>query len=556
MTESRQPPRPDGSIRPGKIDAESVTAPIRQSGTDTDTGLGGLSEAVGLPANEPRGPAVGGWRDSIVAGRYRIQGLLGEGGMGEVYRAYDENLKTDVVLKVPKRECVADKVTGDRFEREIRSLVRLSHPHVVSIMDVGRHNGVPFAVMPFLEGGSLDGRRRRLEGGGHVPLGAVAAIGRWVEQIGKALDFVHQSGYLHRDVKPGNILFDRSGNAYLSDFGVVKFVNDTEQQTDAADLTATGSALGTAPYLAPEVLVGKGATPAADQYALAVTVFELICGRKPFVGTTRDRAIFSRLGQPAPDLTIVHKGVPPRLAEVVAKALASDPADRFPSCESFAEELLAAMPLGELAAATPGSPTFACPCCNQLLDVGPELAAQPFSCAHCSKLLVAHPRLVWIEPAAQDPARIGQRYQQLRAVDLGSRTVRCPACLADMRVVAGATGKGGCPTCEATLRLSANGATAELLAGPAQPVFAAAPRPFVPAVPMPPRQPELMDWQPDAPRESSIPDFVRKGDARHKRRQHEQERRRKEHTEVITGVVSLVFLAVVGYLFLAALGWL
>ena len=88
------------------------------------------------------------WRDSIVAGRYRIQGLLGEGGMGEVYRAYDENLKTDVVLKVPKRQVVADPVMGDRFEREIRSLVRLSHPHVVGIKDVGRHNGVPFAVMP------------------------------------------------------------------------------------------------------------------------------------------------------------------------------------------------------------------------------------------------------------------------------------------------------------------------------------------------------------------------------------------------------------------------
>lgn len=556
MTESRQPSRPDGSIRPGKIDAESATAPTRQSGSDTDADAFEGSGAVGLP-----GGPVERWGDSIVASRYHIRGLLGEGGMGEVYRAYDENLKTDVVLKVPKRQVVADKVMGDRFEREIRSLVRLSHPHVVGIKDVGRHNGVPFAVMPFLAGGSLDGKRRRLAGGGHAPLGAVGAIGRWVEQIGKALDFVHQSGYLHRDVKPGNILFDRSGNAYLSDFGVVKFVNDTEQQIDAADLTATGSAIGTAPYLAPEVLVGKGATSAADQYALAVTVFELICGRKPFVGTTWNQAIFSRLGQPAPDLTIVHKGVPPRLAKVIAKALASEPTDRFTSCESFAEELLAAMPLGESAAFTAASSTFACPCCNQLLEVGPQVAAQPFLCPHCSKVLVAHPRLIWIEPAVQDQVLNHQvlnrqRYQELRAVDRGGRAVKCPACLADIRLAEGAAGKGVCPVCEATLRLSADGASAELLAGPAQPVFMAAPGPFMPPLQMLPQQPEPMAWQPDDAPASIIPDFVRKGNARHLRRQHEQDQRRKEQAEVITGGVSILFIAVVGYLLLAAIGWL
>lgn len=548
MTENQQPPRPNQSNRPNKIDADAITAPIRQSGTDTDSGRVGPPPAAG---------AISGWGSSIVAGRYRVQRLLGKGGMGEVYCAFDQNLKTDVVLKVPKRELVADQATGDRFEREIRSLVRLSHPHVVRIMDVGRHNGLPFAVMPFLEGGSLEDRRPRLAAGGHAPLGPVAAIGRWVEQIGKALDFVHQSNFLHRDVKPGNILFDRNGNAYLSDFGVVKFVNEAEQQTDASDLTTTGSAIGTAPYLAPEVLLGKGATPAADQYALAVTVFELVGGRKPFVADTRDRAIFSRLGQPAPDLSLVHKSVPPRLAQAIAKALAFDPANRFPSCEAFAEELLNAMPIGEPAVTAPGNSTFACPCCNQLLEAGPELAAQPFSCPHCSKVLVAQPRLVWLEPAAKEPALIRQRYEELVVADHGGRTVRCPACLVDICVAAGVAGKGGCPSCEATLRLSADGLTAELLSPQPRPAVAAAPIPFVPSVPMPASPSEHVAWQPgnfDATPQSGIPDFVKKGDSRHKRRRHDQERRRKEKTEMILGVGSLILLAFVGYLVLLAFG--
>ena len=146
-------------------------------------------------------------------GRYRITSRLGEGGMGFVYRADDRHLHAPVVIKVPRRAMLDDPQFVERFQREIRSLVTLSHPHIGKIIDVGQHEGVPFAVMQYLDGGDLEARRPR-NAEGHPLAVSPTALRDWLPEVAGALDFVHRKGYVHRDMKPVNVLFDRERHAY------------------------------------------------------------------------------------------------------------------------------------------------------------------------------------------------------------------------------------------------------------------------------------------------------------------------------------------------------
>lgn len=170
---------------------------------------------------------------SLSAGRYEVLRKLGEGGMGAVYEATDRTLSTKVVIKVPHPAMLHDP-DFVAFYREIRLLVKLSHPHIVKVLDVGVYQGSPFAVMQHLAGGSLEGRRI-------VTGPQLLEMDRWLGDVSKALDFVHQQSYLHRDIKPGNILFDEHGNVYLSDFGIAKAVAEASAQQHT--LTGTGMVL-------------------------------------------------------------------------------------------------------------------------------------------------------------------------------------------------------------------------------------------------------------------------------------------------------------------------
>src|SRR5262245_23110583 len=158
---------------------------------------------------------------TLANGRYRITSKLGEGGMGAVFRALDQNIEADVVIKIPRLAMMEDPEFAGRFTREIRSLVRLSHPNIVKVTDVGVWEDTPFAVMQFLPGGSLEDRRPAGPGGASLHCDP-KDISRWLTGVAYALDYVHAQGYVHRDVKPGNILFDALGHAFLSDFGVAK----------------------------------------------------------------------------------------------------------------------------------------------------------------------------------------------------------------------------------------------------------------------------------------------------------------------------------------------
>jgi serine/threonine protein kinase len=193
----------------------------------------------------------------ISDGRYKVLERIGIGSMGQVYRAHDRHLRTEVVIKCPAPPDGehAGQEFLRRFDLEIRSLVHLSHPHIVKVIDVGIDEGHPYVVLQYLSGGSL--KDRMMSGPGREPRPMPAASLRgWLLAVAKALDFIHDQKYLHRDVKPDNILFDRFGNAFLSDFGIIKILANEGLDRGASAMTAPGFLIGTPAYVAPEAVRG------------------------------------------------------------------------------------------------------------------------------------------------------------------------------------------------------------------------------------------------------------------------------------------------------------
>ena len=261
-------------------------------------------------------------------GRYCGLEKLGSGGMGHVYKGIDKRLSRPVVIKVPKREMLADREFVKRFRRELQSLVNLEHASIVRIYDYNVEDKVPYAVLQFLSGGDLDAHRSDKS----------RQINTWLPDVAAALDFVHKRKFVHRDVKPGNILFDSEDSAYLSDFGIAKVVADVEDQKNHQDITRQGFAVGTPEYMAPEIHSGN-VSRQVDQYALAVTVYEMLSGTKPFRGNTPVETAIAHKTEDAPPLT--KKGIPDELNQVVLKGLAKNPADRYGDCQKFAEAVVA-----------------------------------------------------------------------------------------------------------------------------------------------------------------------------------------------------------------------
>jgi len=274
-------------------------------------------------------------------GRYQVIGLLGEGGMAYVYRAFDRAADREVVLKVPKPTLLAEPEFMHRFVREIRALVELKHPSIVLVTGVGRHDGVPFAVLEYMAGGTLDERPRP------VP---PASLASWLPSIAAALDHIHAKGFVHRDVKPANILIDADGRARLSDFGIIKSVNDNFAQTKA--LTLSGMTVGTPEYMAPELAEGKPCSGSADQYALAVTVYQLLTDVMPITGDTPVATLFNQVRERPTPLDRVNPDISRSLAVAVERALEKDARRRYASCSAFAKQVLAAAGVTGRTAAT------------------------------------------------------------------------------------------------------------------------------------------------------------------------------------------------------------
>ena len=246
--------------------------------------------------------------------------------MGEVYRATDSVLSRTVAVKLLSDRYAREDDARARFRREALAAARLSSaPNVVTVFDVAEHRDRPLIVMEYLEGGSVHERLRN----GRVRREQALT---WLEQVAGALDRAHASGVVHRDVKPANLLLDRDGNVHVSDFGIAS-------TTGADTLTAPGTVLGTAGYLAPEQARGEPATAASDRYALGVVAFELLTGRRPFAGDTPTTEAFAHLHADVPSAVALDPTLPLRLDDVFHRALAKDPADRPLSARELVAEL-------------------------------------------------------------------------------------------------------------------------------------------------------------------------------------------------------------------------
>ena len=358
----------------------------------------------------------------LAEGRYRISARIGEGSMGHVYRAFDAHLQTDVVVKFPVPPEGSDDAGGflERFARESRSMIRLSHPHIVRVIDVGEDDGLPFVVMAFLDGGSLKDRLEPTPEGDPRPLPPESLHG-WLMDVARALDFVHGQGHIHRDVKPANILFDRHGNAFLADFGVVKRIRrGGDPESNRSDLTAAGYLLGTPNYVAPELVMGDPSDGRVDQYALALTVHEALTGWNCMEGPTPSATMVNQTQVEPPSLGVLLRGLSPRLSEAVLKGLSKDPAGRFESCSAMAREILADVPPlvpGRLprppepvVPASKGEPgRVPCPACGGFLPVVAEHAGRRVTCTRCRSTAVVQVsggsvRLRLVAPPPRPPA--------------------------------------------------------------------------------------------------------------------------------------------------------
>jgi serine/threonine protein kinase len=264
---------------------------------------------------------------SLLADRYRIEREIGRGGMGVVLLAHDLKLDRPVAIKVLRRD-VAEPVNADRFLREIRIAAKLQHPNILSLIDSGEVDGITYYVMPYVPGESL---RERLDREHQLAVPEAIRIAR---EVAEALDHAHAHGVVHRDIKPENILLGE-GHAIVTDFGIARAISTV----GSAKLTETGMAVGTAAYISPEQASGSTDVGArADIYSLGCVVYEMLTGSPPFTGTFQ--VILSRkMVDPVPSIRAVRDTVPLRVEDVVIKALAKLPADRFTTARQFADAL-------------------------------------------------------------------------------------------------------------------------------------------------------------------------------------------------------------------------
>ena len=254
----------------------------------------------------------------IIAGRYRLEGRLGFGGMSTVHLAFDMRLERRVAAKLLAEHLADDPTFVSRFQREAQAAARLVHPNIVQIFDSGldEQSGRHFIVMEYIEGQSC---AEILRDDGWVQVDEAVAI---IEQACEGLHYAHRHGVVHRDVKPGNLLRAREGEVKLADFGIAK-------ATEQSSITQVGSVLGTAAYLAPEQARGEEAGPRADLYALGVVAYQLISGRLPYEATSLTELALKQQREEPPLLDTLVAAVGPELSEAIALALALDPRERY-----------------------------------------------------------------------------------------------------------------------------------------------------------------------------------------------------------------------------------
>lgn len=265
-------------------------------------------------------------QETVLNGRYRVGEIVGEGGMAVVCRGHDLLLNRPVAIKTLRAQYAADEGFLRRFEREAQAAAGFSHPNIVNVYDVGTDGNQHYIVMEYIRGPSLKDLIRR-QGPFSVD-GAIFVIG----QVASALDYAHQRGLIHRDIKPQNILVDREGNAKVVDFGIAKGMRDV-------NLTEAGTGMGTVHYVSPEQARGDPATPESDLYSTGIVLFEMLTKELPFEADTPVGVAMQHVNTPPPVPSSINPSIPPPVDAIVLRALAKDPAERYSSGAQLAAAL-------------------------------------------------------------------------------------------------------------------------------------------------------------------------------------------------------------------------
>ncbi len=274
-----------------------------------------------------------GWIGRSLSGRYRIESLLGQGGMSAVYKGTDPNLRRTVAIKLIHGHLSDDPQFVSRFEEEAAAVAQLKHPNIIQVYDFDNDGDTYYMVLEFVPGETLQARLRKLnQARAHMPPDEVRDL---VAGVCDALEYAHQRGMIHRDVKPANVMITPEGQPILMDFGIAKIVGGKQH-------TATGNVIGTASYISPEQVRGETLDARVDIYALGVMLFEMLSGRPPFEGDSAMTVMMKHVNEPVPDLAQLNPDVPPALVAVTMRALEKDRNRRFRSAGEMAAALRSA----------------------------------------------------------------------------------------------------------------------------------------------------------------------------------------------------------------------
>jgi tRNA A-37 threonylcarbamoyl transferase component Bud32 len=267
----------------------------------------------------------------LVADRYELEELVGEGGMSSVFRARDTVLERRVALKILHEHHAGDPEYVERFRREARAIARLTHPNIVTVIDRGEWSGRQFIVFEHVAGVNL---KDVVEREGPLPVERALAL---THQVARALAFAHDAGIVHRDVKPQNVLIDLEGMAKVTDFGIARTLDLDDE------LTQSGTLLGTSDYISPEQASGERVDEASDQYSLGVLLYELLTGEVPYPASNLMASAIRHLRDPVPSVRERRPDVSPRVDAIAARSMAKRPRDRFPSVEAMTAALEAGL---------------------------------------------------------------------------------------------------------------------------------------------------------------------------------------------------------------------
>ena len=258
-------------------------------------------------------------------GPYRIINQIGKGGMATVYKAYQPSVDRYVAVKVLPSQLAESKEFAARFQQEARIIAKLEHPHILPVFDYGESDGIAYFVMRYLEAGTL---KERMEVGRPLPLNEIDRI---FNQLTDALSYAHSHGIVHRDLKPANALIDSYGNIFLTDFGIAKLLESASPR-----LTQTDAIMGTPAYISPEQAQAQPVDQRSDIYSLGIILYEMVTGRVPYMADTPLAIIFKHVSDPLPLPSLIKPDIPISIEQVLLKALAKDPKDRFSTAAEFA----------------------------------------------------------------------------------------------------------------------------------------------------------------------------------------------------------------------------